>query len=227
MSVLQRDMCSHHHFISVRVLAASLVPGPGPCCCRQRACVRCTCMQSRRSGGPRGVQVILAADVLYDDHLTEAFCTFLEALLRASRAHRAALQCAPHSHPSPRPPHAACGYLCHATGHAGASERAAAMCAACCAPEEPLVLVAAEKRFVFSVDARDVRAPAFEHFLRCVDVAAEPGANDCGGATAAGAGAGCSLRGRFVDVGSVPRAFGGGGRVGGEHLVLLQLWLAD
>lgn len=92
------------------------------------------------------------------------------------------------------------------------------------------MLVAAEKRFVFTVDARDVCAPAFEYFLRCVDVEAEapePGADDCGGAMATGAGAGCGLRGRFVDVGSLPRACGGGGRGGGDNLVLLQLRLAD
>lgn len=183
------------------------------------------------------MQVILAADVLYEDRLTEAFCTFLEALLRASRTHRAACRgrtqhaCTPPSTPPSTPPctpHAACDTDKHTAGDAAASEPATAPRAARCAPEEPLVLVAAEKRFVFTVDARDVRAPAFEHFLRCVDAAGEPprqGGEEGGAAAAAQGREGRGLCGRFVDVDSIPRAVGGGGR--GRHLVLVQLWLAE
>lgn len=105
------------------------------------------------------------------------------------------------------------------------------------------MLVAAEKRFVFTMDAQEVCAPAFDHFLRHVTITAEQHRGGGGGAgpppacgeRAAGQRAESApgpadpavpgLCGRFVDVGGVPRAVGGGGR--GEHLVLVELWLPD
>eukprot|EP00892_Ulva_mutabilis_P000938 jgi/Ulvmu1/10845/UM007_0019.1 len=233
---------------------------------------RMSCFASRPEAA---AQVVLAADVLYDDTLTAAFCSFLEAFLRAARTAHAS--CAGHARgPAKSDPtspscaraaapvnsqraaaddavHSGSGavqqpHACGAPAQAERAEQAAAAQGGAVVPvEAPLVLLAAERRFVFTMDDADVRAPAFEYFLRHVRLVQEhePGSlagppcawgppawtartarlKGADGAAAEAPDLWNGLVGRTVDWRMVPRALGGAHRSNG--LVLLQLWLAD
>lgn len=97
------------------------------------------------------MQVVLAADVLYDDSLSTALCRFLLTYLLAARdVHRTAKQGADSSSASPG---------------RRKSLGSAWPCACRRAHGLPLVLLAAEKRRVFTIQAMAVQVPALEHFL--------------------------------------------------------------
>jgi hypothetical protein len=118
--------------------------------------VRCHLM------GMHNVQVVVAADVIYDDAITKLFCSFLLSfLLEASRV------------PPPEPGCIrASDCLGIRRGHAPIpleQERWVH------APGEAVVIVAAEKRYVFTMYEQKVCAPAFDHFLACLGMMSEGG----------------------------------------------------
>lgn len=210
------------------------------------------------------MQVVLAADVLYDDALTAAFCSFLEVFLAAARSHRKRQL---HGGSEQGPPTTSCatplGSAADAQHHAlprtlsrdgpgepdgqsGGPSSSSPVMRAADGPSgqgwtvhegAPLVLVAAERRYVFTLDDADVRAPAFERFLEHVRIVPEqPGGGQPAGGKGGAAGGvrvgggartgrQAGLCGRFIDWQGLPRRVGGGRR--SEGLVLMQLWLAE
>lgn len=182
------------------------------------------------------VQVVLAADVLYDDTMTDSLCHFLCAYLQAASTQRGLR----HSEGDAK--------VGTASGYRGAAHGLG--CDGPCTPhtprasdeplcpaavlrrcyERPTVILAAEKRYVFTIDDADVRAPAFEHFLshvRLTGGGSEVSLSAQGGdgatrrqgeITAEG-----GLVGRFLPTSDVDRAVGGLER--SQDLVLVELWL--
>jgi hypothetical protein len=153
------------------------------------------------------VQVILAADVLYDEDVTEAFCAFLSTLLAAKAcdppgagsAADAAAEAPASAPPWPPPPQRDVPTTEHRTHGAGAPAPREAQQAQRTAP---LVLLAAEKRFNFTLRDMDARAEAFEAFERAAPRAA--------------------LRWRRLPVAEVPRVLV---YSRGSDLELLHVWL--
>ena len=175
------------------------------------------------------VQVVLAADLLYDDAMTDSLCQFLCVYLQAASAQR---EC---SH-STGTSGAVALHECEGA-HAPAAQSADAGGGLLCPSavlrrchERPTVILAAEKRYIFTIDDAHVRAPAFEHFLSHVRLAGtESGAGldaqPCEGATQADGerAAGLELTGRFLRVGDVEGALEGTLR--SRDVVLMEIWL--
>jgi hypothetical protein len=190
-------------------------------------------MQHGIAGVVRHMQVVLAADLLYDDVQTDALCSFLHEFLAAAAARRSrlALQhaCAAGAGGGQE------GVLSGAWALAG-DWRGPQACAFAAA--RPQVLLAAEKRFVFTLDDRDVRAPAFDHFLSRVRMDVDSLSSTAGHAARASLAYMCSnlprndseavssgrghLVASFLDVASIPQAVGG---ERSSHLELLQVRL--
>jgi hypothetical protein len=176
------------------------------------------------------LQVVLAADVLYDNDMTDALVCFLHVYLQAAAAQR---RC---SHPDKE--HTWNGDGCELQGR-GAEDGCllpSATLSRCL--ERPTVILAAEKRFIFTRDDAQVRAPAFEHFMQHVRMVTEVQSaqrvqsveNDssgcCHAECVAGLQAGTQLVGRFVpcSIFDIDRSV----IVGIErssHLVLMEIWL--
>ena len=150
------------------------------------------------------LQVVLAADVLYDDAMTDNFCDFLLRFLSAATASASPpslLQPTGPLHTDPAPlPTAGSDTACSATVWPEGCIRGHG---------RPLVLLAAEKRRVFTTAACAVRAPAFEYFLHAL---AAPERQLCGRRLAV----------QPLSVAAVPQAFA---YRRGDDLVLLQVVL--
>lgn len=146
------------------------------------------------------MQVILAADVVYDDDSTAALCAMLLRLLVLRRRQRAignptaSDSCSAASQADNSPGR---GAATRAQGHAASHGR------------EPLVVMALEKRIAFTLAERTAHAPAFDAFLRCMRH------GECGGHR---------LAARELDVYAVPQVFS---YPRGHDLVLLELHLDD
>lgn len=171
--------------------------------------------------------MVLAADLLYDDDMTESLCQFLRVYLQAAAALRA---CSHNTSGAYR------GWESKREGGSTPQEDGAdgliqpnAVLRRCY--ERPTVILAAEKRYIFTVDDADVRAPAFEHFLSQLRLLTEEenadrlnvrkrDSRDRDRECTTGQ---MQLVGRFLDAGGVERAVGGFER--SSELVLMEIWL--
>lgn len=152
------------------------------------------------------LQVVLAADVLYDDHITDSFCKFLRSYLQAASKWRY------HSSDKLQSTHESMSHDRHCTSG-------------------PRVIVTAEKRYVFTIEYAAVRAPAFERFMEHVHLVTNKQGSEGGSCgvtclpeTRRG-GRQAELMGRFVDVDAIDQAVMGTRRSG--DLVLMEVWLSD